>query len=642
MKTLKDRKNDLLARLSIAKSKITRLADEEGGAPSGKFAAIKAAAQAAMDALAEIENAAGDVDAAMAAVDAAGAAVKAYEEAVAAMAGGSSEPAPAPEAAAVEPDQKMSDAAAKEEEAKKMARERAELIALRAEKTRREEDAKVAALAAEMAERAELEAKLVKMGRETPASVKLLSGLTVAQLRDRVKLFEGAPGSTVLSGHVQPPTGGGIKPGDALIELSQFEADRVRAYADKRAQELKGTGLSPRSFDEVLARYVSHREQQLRGARTDEQVKRLGRRIEPGNVLLSRDGRLVSLATTPVKPIEEFGQSSQRALEEFRMNYNMALAAEPKVWAELLGDMMPSGSINKDTYPINLSATRYVKKTAQAPGAETALNFDISVTKDQFYAGEEVELRRLQGGDFAHVMSWGRRAERMARARVFLRNALVTAILEAGESGYWGQSSELATGIDGQPFFSASHKVHPRDASKKLRGSATWSNFQGTAAVLNAANLSAEKVTAFQVADPTGHEFGYEYDTILAPSSLNEVAKNLLTVQDLILDAASSLNSVSNAFAATKNPHFMSGMEIVRGPDLAGTDTTADYYLVSRAGIAAGLFPWVISEDSAEDLRTWDESSDFYKDSGLIKVTSHIYCAAVLLFPHAIRKVSGT
>jgi hypothetical protein len=194
---------------------------------------------------------------------------------------------------------------------------------------------------------------------------------------------------------------------------------------------------------------------------------------------------------------------------------------------------------------------------------------------------------------------------------------------------------------DDQPFFSASHKVHPRDPSKKLRNSATWSNFQSSAAPLSAGNLTAEKVAAFQVADPTGHEFGFEYDTILAPSSLNEVAKNLLTVQDLILDAKSSLNSVNNVFAATKNPHYQSGMEVVRGPDLTGADTTADYYLLSRAGLSAGLFPWVISEDAAEDLRTWDESSDFYKDSGMIKVTSHIYCAAVLLFPHAIRKVSG-
>jgi hypothetical protein len=99
-------------------------------------------------------------------------------------------------------------------------------------------------------------------------------------------------------------------------------------------------------------------------------------------------------------------------------------------------------------------------------------------------------------------------------------------------------------------------------------------------------NLTAEKVNAFQVSDPTGHEFGFEYDMLLVPSSLNEVAKNLLTVQDLILDAAATLNGVSNVMGTPTNPHKMSGMSYTRAPDLAGTDTTADWYLLSRAGIA--------------------------------------------------------
>lgn len=143
------------------------------------------------------------------------------------------------------------------------------------------------------------------------------------------------------------------------------------------------------------------------------------------------------------------------------------------------------------------------------------------------------------------------------------------------------------------------------------------------------------------MADPSGREFGFSYDAILHPSSLDEVARNLLTVQDLIIEAGTT-NGVSNTFAATKNPHYQSGMTAVRGPDLAGTTTAANWYLISRAAIAAGLFPWLISEDGAEDLRMWDESSDFYRDTGMIKVSSHIYVAAALLFPHGIRKIAGS
>lgn len=630
MKTLKDRKNELAARVALAKSRI-KLAEGDGGdaAPSGKFAAVRAAAEKATQALADLESNSGDVDAAMGALEAALAAVAAFEDAAAAMGAAKSE-APATEGAEAMADDTKPDP-------EKMARERAELIALRREKAQREEDAKVAALVAEQTERAELEAELVKLGRETPATVKLLSSLSLADLRARVQAFRGTP-NVKLGGPV-PPTSHGVtvQAGDALIEMSEFEAARVTAYAERRAEELKSAGLTPRPVAEVLARYAGHREQQFRGAKTSDQAKRLGRRIEQRHVLLSRDERLVTLAS--VKPIEELGPSSQRANEEFVMKYNMCLAAEPKTWAETIGDMMPSGSVSKDTYPINLSALRYRKRTGQDAAAEKALNFDISVTKDEFNSAAQAELRRLVAGDFAYVQWWGRRAEQMARARVYLRNQIVTTILEAGESGYWGSSTELATGIDGQPFFSASHKVNPRNPSIKLRTSATWSNFQSSAVPLSAANLTAEKVYAFQVADPSGYEFGFEYDMMLVPSSLNELAKNLLTVQDLIIQS-----NGANDFGTIKNPHYQSGMEVMRAPDLAGTlgATNADWYLVSRAALSMGLYPWVISEDAAEDLRTWDESSDFTKETGEIKVSSHIYANAVLLFPHGIRKVSGT
>lgn len=639
MKTLKDRRNELAARLSIAKSKVRKLADDGGEAPSGKFAAVQAAAKKAEEALATLEGVTG-VDDAMGALDAALAAVTEFEAAAAAVGGGGPAPAPdpAPEA--------MADPAADEE--KKMARLEAEVVSLRKANAEREHAAQVQRLAAEMDERRGLVGSLVKLGRETPATAwadesatqprGMLATMPIEELRARVRAFDAVVG---LGG-----SGPGRPSRDRVMvtssggpcEVSEFEICKVKAFAARKAAEHKAANTVPREEAEVVSRYLGHREQQFRGAKGSEAVKALGRRIEAEHVLLSADGRLVTLATTPVKPIEEFGPSSQRSLEEFRMNYNMALAAMPKVWAETLGDLMPSGSINKDTYPINLSATRYTKKKAQAPGAETSMNFDISVTKDEFYAGEEVELRRL--ADFAHVISWNRRAERMATARVFLRNLLVTAVLEAGTAGYWGSSSELATGIDGQPFFSATHKVHPRDPSKKLRGVATWGNYQAAATPLNAVNLTGEKVKAFLVADPTGHEFGFEYDLMLVPSSLNEVARNLLTVQDLIIEAG-TVNGVANAFAATKNPHYQSGMVAERAPDLAGTDTAANWYLMSRAALAAGLFPWLISEDGSEDLRVWDESSDFYKDSGMIKVTSHIYVAAALLFPHGIRLVTG-
>jgi len=628
----------LTSRQSVARSTMVKLAEGEGDAPSGKFAAIQAAAAKASEALAALESPKG-VDEGMAAIDAAKAAVAEFESAVAAMAGPA--PAPAPEVTSEDPSA---------DKTEQMARERAELIQLRREKEARVESEKVEKLAAEKVERRDLVATLVKLGRETPGTAwadesattpkGYLATMPIAELRQRVKDFGGVPSGVQLSSAPRPPTGGVVtSPGGA--EVSEFEIARVKLKAE-RAKEVHGTAA--RSVDEAVSRYIGHKNQQVCGAKSHADVKRLGHRVEEGHVLLGRNGRdIVTLATSPVTPIQEFGASSQRALEEFRLEYNMALATEPKAWAEMIGNVLPGGGL-KETFPINFSANKYREKTAQGPANTRSKNVDISVSKREFNSGEQIELRRLTGGDFAYIQSWGQLAARMARARIMLRNALVTTLLEAGTSSYWGYDAvNYTTGIDGQPFWSASHMVNPFDATATLRGSATWSNYQSSATPMGAANLTAEKATSIQVAGPDGNELSVDYDGVLVPSVLKETTKNLLTIQDFILDAKSTLNSVSNVMGPVKNPHYMSGMDIAVGPELAGTAaSTANYYLLSKAAIARGLVPWVIAEDGAEDLRTFDENSDFFKESGEIKVVSHIYINAALLYPHAIRYVKGS
>jgi hypothetical protein len=135
------------------------------------------------------------------------------------------------------------------------------------------------------------------------------------------------------------------------------------------------------------------------------------------------------------------------------------------------------------------------------------------------------------------------------------------------------------------------------------------------------------------VPGPDGEELGLDPDIVLIPSVLDETAFNLLTVQDIILGAGGN--------AGVRNPHFQRGTSSVRAPELPGAAVTADYYLVASNGLDMGLFPWVLSEDSREELRTWDKSSDYWKKYTRIKVESRILVEAAFLFPHAIRKING-
>lgn len=658
-------KDRLRAQLSIAKGKIVALADGDAEAKApGKFAAVQAAAKKCEECCAALESVSG-VDEGMNATAACMSSMEELEKAIAALTGAPSDDpvAPAPDAAA-----KLAEgAAAAEDDKQKMARAEAQVVTLRAELAKRDEEAKAAKLAAEheakvtklaaeQTERRSLVAELVKLGRETPATAWAddsatmprgsLGTMPLSELRDRVKAFGGV---ALTRGDVLPPPvggGSGVEYAGANVQISEYEVKCVTRAAteQRRVLTLSGRGAEARSDEDAVARYTAHKEQQARFARDQRHdlLARFAGRVEEKSVLLRADGRtMVKLANAT--PIESFGASSQRALEQFRLEFNMALAAAPRMWAEEAGFMLPGGSL-KDTYPINFNDTHYVESVATSAAAKKAQNADITVVKRKFRNAKQANLKRLLSGDFAYVMSWLQNAQMMADARVFLRNELVTSLLEAGTSGYWGQSTALPTGIDGMPYFSATHAVNPFDTSQALRGVTTWSNYQAGATPLNSANLTAEKATAAQVASPSGREFGYRYDQILTPTIMEETARNLLSVQDIILDAKTPLNSVTNTFGGVKNPHYNSGTTYTGAPELAGTSATAsDYYLVSRAAVARGLYPWIIAEDAAEEVILWDETSDFYKNGEHdIKYESVIYVNAALLFPQSIRKVKGS
>jgi phage I-like protein len=620
-----------------------KLADEappEGEQPApqkGKVAGILEQMKSAQAQIVEVEKAlkGKDIDAIFAAMASAAEVMKGFYESLEAFQGGAKEAAPPAPEPAPEVVSENGQEPAKEPE-KMSAQDRDELIRLRAESAARAQHAKQLAEDTEAKARITALSALVQCGHVPPAVAwehgvpgvvsKHYRGMSSEALNETLNALGKQP-SVKQQG---PQTPYATASGDE-VELSQFEAERVKIYATKRREELTrlGRASEARSDDDVIARYRDHKRQQVEAARDTPRFAQLARGIRQEAVLLdSRGERLVALSG--VAPIETFGTSSQRALEEFRLEYNMALSAEPRTWAEEIGNALPNGAL-KTTFPLNFDAVGYQKKLGENAPAAVAQTKDVDVTKEEFFAGKQVNLRRLQMGDFAYVQNWSQQAQQLARARVVLRNKLVAALLVA--NGTWTP--------DGQAFFSATHKVNPFDANIKLRTSATWSNYQVTGAPLAVGALSVEKATSIQVAQANGEELEHEYDAILVPSVLNETAKNILTVNEIILDAVASLNSVNNVMGSVKNPHFNSGLTYTKASQLPGSGSTADWYLYSRSAIAAGLTPWVISEDAADDMRMWDESSDFYKSTGDIKVTSNVYIAAAFMWPHSIRLVKG-
>jgi hypothetical protein len=535
------------------------------------------------------------------------------------------EPAePAPEPAAMADDMDPEPVAASDRDAAELTRLReekrlkaekdaAELTKLRAEAAKRDAE-----------ERVSLVAQLVVLGRETPATAWVgsdgktprgsLATMPLVELRERVKDFGGQP----ITLGVKPPDSNSIEFTEEF-QVSEYEIKRLHAKCDE-------TGANKTKAEEA---YRDHRLQVLNGAKIKghyELIGRYSRRIEPEHVVASVTGRvgpreIHKLAA--VKPIELFGAASQRFLEEFNLEMMVNMAALPEDWVGQLGDTLPSGSL-KVTYPLDFSAVRYQEKVAQNAQAETPQSSDISVEKREFRAAKMANLRRLIDGDFAYVKTWQQGAGQMARQRVALRQRLVVTLLEA--NGTWE---------DGVNFFSASHKVHPFDDTQKIdaSGSTTWSNYDAGATPLNAANLTAQKQASLIVPHFDGLLLGGMADGILYPASLASTADDLLNNQAFI----------SSSNAALTNVHYKSGLQEVMGQELAGSDTTANWYLLNKQIIAQGFVPWVVAEDSSEEVLNWDENSEFYKNgAGFIKTERKLLINAVLVWPHGIRLVTGS
>ena len=649
----------LLALLSGLRARFGRVKVLADGAEGKTSGGIKDAIAAAIEALTAADKAVGggDMDAAIEAIKAAQEAVDAFETAAASVG--------AKDNAAAEADAEPAGAAPSDAMMRDLTKE-VTLLRKSNEEGRRElETLRTERQARELEERRVLVATLVKLGCEKPHTAweksdgktpkgSLLS-MPIEELREKVKDLGGMPAAETM-GHVRPREGTSVAmPSDRLVEISEYEQQRLRAVADREYKLLHRTDKP--DYELSLVKYIDVKERQVRGASDHTTRRRLSRALNETDVVTDVRGLRFApgftqlLTSTPVQPIQEFGQASQRFLEEWRLEFIASLVSQPESWAESIGVML-GGQTLKDTYPVSFDVVRYMEKSASNAAAGQPQSGETTINKREFRAAKQAELRRIAYGDFAYVRSWNEAAAQMARARVFLRNELVTTLLEGGtdtsKTGYWLQTVERATGVDGQPFFSASHKVNPFDKTKtKLGGGATWGNYQSAAEPLGTPStavgyLTDEKVNLSMVPGLDGKLIGGDADTMLGPQILKESMRLLLTVQDLIL-AADVQTSATGKFGTIKNEHFMSGLTYIAGPELAGAaKTTADWYLLSMERIKRGMPPWVISENSAEELIVWDESSDFYKSTGLVKIESVVMTNVGFLYPHGIRLIKGS
>lgn len=324
------------------------------------------------------------------------------------------------------------------------------------------------------------------------------------------------------------------------------------------------------------------------------------------------------MSTAKFYDIGKFPSNSQEAIREFDTRYIASIGAErPPTWADI-GDMIPTNSPHT-TYPIGAFGLSFQRSRGEQRFKKLASkSFDIKT--EEFDEGYQAKLVDLMTKVFAY-QNWQKGPERLIVAEQNLRNDEIITLLEAGESTAW---------VDGVNFFSATHLSDITNPA-----STTWSNYQSsTKDVVSVTNIEAEVVLMQGgVRDENGRKINVNPDTIAVPTAKYQPLVNYLA-QAMILDGTGT-SGVTNPYVGKFN--------VVHMPEL--TDAN-DWYLMDSKLIAQGLPPWItlrwqVPTGTALALRTWDESSDFFKDTGEIKVSAHVWYGTSLGFPHGIRKVKG-
>lgn len=302
--------------------------------------------------------------------------------------------------------------------------------------------------------------------------------------------------------------------------------------------------------------------------------------------------------------------TSEEAIRRFDDRYNAIIAAAaPSSWAErFVADV----DAPRTTFPMS-SFTSGFRETKEESGRFRGMSertFDVSVV--EFDDGYEAKVFDLITNVFA-FQRWMEVPNAFLVAEARHHATQLATLLEAGTS--------TACKFDDVNFFSASHLSDPANS-----GSTTWSNYQSVAAAPTLANIQTEMTAMRAVKDVNAKKLGVEPDEIWLPTEKYQATSDLL----------------NQAFLATGESNYMAGkLRAVHVPEL--TDVN-DWYLVDSKLLGA-YTPMIAARYTALDsrlgLRFLDENSDFFKKTGKINASKHIWAGYGMLFPHAIRRIVG-
>lgn len=323
----------------------------------------------------------------------------------------------------------------------------------------------------------------------------------------------------------------------------------------------------------------------------------------------------------PMLPIHQVSHDAQRALEDFRLEFQEALAVAPADnWSTQFG-LGVTGKFKK-TFPIPISAARFLAREGQ-DRYRSLYQRSLSMQPQDYFDGVEEFAAAIEAPDF---IGWVGEPTRIAAEMSRHADVITAAMLEANPNLDFYRSEEdgLASST---ALFADAHPVNVFDSSY-----GTFDNDIANTGI-NAALIKTVRQAFRTRLGPNGRSMRLEFTDMIVSPSNEEEARDLLESDFLLTSLVQDGTPPTASTGATQN-RFKGAVNLIVSHEL--TSSSDDYvYCIARGG----PWPWIVQTAEQPEYLTYDKSSDFYKDTGKVREGVSFTAGVAAALPHSIIRV---
>jgi hypothetical protein len=320
----------------------------------------------------------------------------------------------------------------------------------------------------------------------------------------------------------------------------------------------------------------------------------------------------------PMLPSYQVSRDADRALEDFRMEFEGALAVAPADnWSTNFG-LGVTGKFKK-TFPIPVSAARFLAREGQ-DRYRSLYQRSLSMRPQDYFDGVEEFAAAIEAPDF---IGWAGEPARIAAEMQRHADVITAAMLEANPNLDFYRSEEdgLASST---ALFANAHPVNVFDTSL-----GTFDNDLANTGI-NAALIKDARQQFRTRKGANGQSMRLELTHMIVNPTREEEARDLLESDFLLTSLVQDGTAPSASTGATQN-RFKGAVQLVVSHELTGASDDYAYMVAS-----GGPWPWIVQVAEMPEYLTYDKDTDFYRDTGKVKQGVAFTAGVAAALPHSI------